>query len=108
MRKISVALLQELCNKWRQSSLCTSLKHMGNGVIAPPILELSTTNRGAWSALGPGYFFLRKEPSVKVHIDEELGWAPQPLWMLWTKERSHICRKTKYDSAASKRACNLF
>jgi hypothetical protein len=38
IKSTSVALLQEFGTKYLQSSLCTSLKHMGIGVVALLIL----------------------------------------------------------------------
>jgi hypothetical protein len=67
MRKISVALLQEFCTKRRQSSLCTLLKHMGIGVTAPPILELSTAHGDALSALRSGCFPQERTLSKSTH-----------------------------------------
>jgi len=27
-----------------------------------------------------------------LHIDQEAGWAPEPVWMLWNREEFLPCR----------------
>jgi hypothetical protein len=38
------------------------------------------------SASGPGRF--TPEEETQVHIVQEAGWAPKPIWMIWRSENS--------------------
>jgi hypothetical protein len=57
------------------------MKTYGGSVdIAPPFLT-SALDRGKWSAL-------RSSHSNPGYITDG-GWAPEAVWMLWRREKSH-------------------
>jgi hypothetical protein len=35
-----------------------------------------------------------------VPIGYEAGWAPEPVWTLWRREKSYLCRDTNPDRPA--------
>jgi hypothetical protein len=59
---------------------------MGSGGIAPPLLT-SALDGGEWSPSRPGHF-TSEETVPPVPIGQEAGWAPEPVWTLWSREKS--------------------
>jgi hypothetical protein len=55
---------------------------MGNRRVAPLILNVGMDNQ-ATAALFP--------ERTQVYIEQEAGWAPEPVYIFWTKQRSRPC-----------------
>jgi len=54
-------------------------------------------NRKEWSCSRPSKFFPGKKPSATIGLEVE--WAPEPVWMWWTREMFCRCRKSKNDTS---------
>jgi hypothetical protein len=52
------------------------------------ILDLGTRWRLAVSFTARPLYLPVKEP--RVHIEYESGWAPEPVWTLWSREKSLV------------------
>jgi hypothetical protein len=55
-----------------------------SGGIAPPILT-STLDESEWWASCLGRFTPGERDTVR--IGEEVGWAPEPVWTVWRREK---------------------
>jgi hypothetical protein len=56
---------------------------MGSGGVTPPFLT-SVLDGGEWSASRPGRFTSAERSPVPN--EQEAGWAPDPVWTLWSRE----------------------
>jgi hypothetical protein len=58
------------------------------GIFLQLFLTLALYGGGGYLDLCPGYFTLGREHTVP--IEEVTDVAPQPVWMLWRRESSHM------------------
>jgi hypothetical protein len=58
----------------------------GSGGIAPPFLA-SALDGGEWSALRLDRFIPGKRAPPVLNV-QWAGWAPEPVWTLWSKEKN--------------------
>jgi hypothetical protein len=56
------------------------------GTVLP--LLISGLDGGGWPASSPGSFYFREIRPPPVSIEEEAGWAPEPVWTLWGRKKS--------------------
>jgi hypothetical protein len=61
----------------------------GNGGIAPPILYLGSRRRSVVSFNPSNTWVLGKELTVPTQL--QAGWAPEPIWTYWGKEKLLPC-----------------
>jgi hypothetical protein len=80
---------------------------MRSGITGALILDLRTRWRCVVS-FTLRLFCPRKEPSVGLPIEEEVGSAPAPVLTFWKRENSCNWRKSKHDFSASKIAYDAF
>jgi hypothetical protein len=58
------------------------------GGVVPPFLS-SAQDGGKWSGSWPGRFTPRERvPPHAIQIRWDVGWTPQPVWTLWSREKS--------------------
>jgi hypothetical protein len=56
----------------------------GSGGKGQPFLT-SSLDGGEWSVSRPGRFTPGKDPPVPIGY--KVGWAPKPVWTLWSREK---------------------
>jgi hypothetical protein len=56
-----------------------------SGGKTPPFLT-SALDGGEWSAHAPATLPPGKEPPVSIGY--EVGWTPEPVWTLWSRDKS--------------------
>jgi hypothetical protein len=91
--KWMVKCVNHSCSANASLSLCLikwALRHenkWGSGGTTPPFL-ISAPHRGEWSGSRPSRFNPGEIPSVP--IEQEAGWAPEPVWPQWSREKSLV------------------
>jgi hypothetical protein len=59
------------------------MKSYGGVALQIHVFSTSALFRGEWTVLGPGRFAPWKDGAVT--IGQEAGWAPEPVWTLWSR-----------------------